>query len=327
MKIFYHIDGDGMCAGFWVYEMVKRMINSGKSIHSSKDLEELEFIKMNYNYDVPLDRIKRDEFIYIVDFSIDPADMEKLLSITGNVIWIDHHKTAIEKYSNFKRNIPGLRYDGIAGCMLTYCYFNHMVNPYDEFDVINDFDKSMTEDAPWFTKYIADYDVWTFEYGDDTRNFRIALGAEENTEPNDEIWNTFLHDNDRTYVNKFIEDGKAMRKYASSFASKYCTCKGFDATFEGYSAFVTNVGLAGSDWFDPIENSDRADDYQLYISFSLNPSGDWGYSLRSSKIDVSELAVKYGGGGHKGAAGFHSDRCLFEKKKTFIQKLKDLFRS
>lgn len=36
----------------------------------------------------------------------------------------------------------------------------------------------------------------------------------------------------------------------------------------------------------------------------------WSYSLRAANddVDVSKIAVKYGGGGHKGAAGFASDK-------------------
>jgi len=52
--------------------------------------------------------------------------MRELLITTKNVTWIDHHKTAIEKYNDFEYDIRGVRYDGIAGCMLTYCYLHHM---------------------------------------------------------------------------------------------------------------------------------------------------------------------------------------------------------
>ena len=31
-------------------------------------------------------------------------------------------------------------------------------------------------------------------------------------------------------------------------------------------------------------------------------------------VDVSEIAKKYGGGGHKGAAGFNMDKLIFEEK-------------
>lgn len=32
----------------------------------------------------------------------------------------------------------------------------------------------------------------------------------------------------------------------------------------------------------------------------------WRYSLRSDKVDASLIAMQFGGGGHRGAAGFAS---------------------
>ena len=36
-------------------------------------------------------------------------------------------------------------------------------------------------------------------------------------------------------------------------------------------------------------------------------------SLYSEVVDVSEIAKKYGGGGHKGASGFHCKQLPFSK--------------
>lgn len=38
---------------------------------------------------------------------------------------------------------------------------------------IKPFDLSMTENAPMFTKLIADWDVWKFDFGDNTRYWRF----------------------------------------------------------------------------------------------------------------------------------------------------------
>ena len=69
-----------------------------------------------------METIRKDEQVYIVDYSIIPDEMRELLNITKDVTWIDHHKTAIEKYKEFEHEIRGVRYDGVSGCMLTYCY-------------------------------------------------------------------------------------------------------------------------------------------------------------------------------------------------------------
>ena len=128
---------------------------------------------MSYAKPFPMESIRKDEQIYIVDYSISPDEMRQLLKITKNVTWIDHHKTAIEKYKDFEYEIRGIRYDGIAGCMLTYCYIHHMTQRGT--GDIKPFDLSMVKDAPRFTKLIADWDVWKFEYGDDTRHFITAF--------------------------------------------------------------------------------------------------------------------------------------------------------
>lgn len=52
---------------------------------------------------------------------------------------------------------------------------------------VKEFEPEMVESAPLFTKLIADYDVWTFEYGDKTRRFEKGFELYPH-EPEDEIW-------------------------------------------------------------------------------------------------------------------------------------------
>lgn len=69
-----------------------------------------------------------------------------------------------------------------------------------------------------------------------------------------------------------------------------------------------NVGLAGSDWFNSVDDSS----YDILMPFSYNGRyKTWSYSMYSKTVDVSVIAKKYGGGGHMGAAGFNSDKLLF----------------
>ena len=69
-----------------------------------------------------------------------------------------------------------------------------------------------------------------------------------------------------------------------------------------------NIGLAGSDWFKSIDDGS----YDILMPFSYNgKSGNWSYSMYSKTTDVSVIAKKYGGGGHKGASGFTLDRLIF----------------
>lgn len=287
MKVFYHSDNDGKCAGYWV-----------KKLNELKDNYTDEYIKINYGMDFPFDSIGKDEIVYIVDYSISPEEMDRLLEITKNVIWIDHHKSAIEKYSDYDKEIAGLRYDGIAGCMLTFCYLTFLVNGTSEFN------PDMVTAAPFFTRLIADYDVWTFEFGDKTRKFQKGFELYPH-EPEDEIWdNLYILDE----VSKIIKLGETIINYRKCMMAEYCKNKGFEAEFEGYKCFVINMAMISSDDFV----IDNIDDYDILIGFSYDGE-NWNYSLRSTKVDCAMLAMKYGGGGHKGAAGFSSTDFVLRK--------------
>ena len=305
MKCFYHDDPDGICAGYWVASNV--IINDTAYYN-----DRAEFYKINYLKKFPLEIIRPNEQVYIVDYSITPNEMRKLLRITDNITWIDHHKTAIEKYANFEHNIRGIRYDGFAACMLTYCYLKHMTLGGD--GDIKSFDISMTSDAPLFTKLIADSDVFDFKYGDDTRHFFSAFSA-YNFNPLSDKWNNFKNVNN--YEKKMIEEGKAIALHEKAFANNYIKRLGFETFFEGYKCFAINLGYSGIDFFDDLPE----EVYDIFISFAFNGT-QYVVSMYSNTVDVSLIAKKYGGGGHKMASGFQCENLPFKKiEGSFKQKI------
>lgn len=290
MKCFYHGDGDGMCSAY----LVSKIPNT--------DSFGSEFIEANYDMVFPLESIQPNENVYIVDFSIKPKDMLSLLERTPNVVWIDHHVSAIQRYDNFPHKIRGIRYDGIAACMLTYCFLFQMTNR-GLGNPMPLFVDTMTESAPLVVKLLADYDVWTFKYGDKTRWFQLAFNA-YSPSPTDTVWDEW--NNSMDAVNKMIDEGRVMEVYRKSIAKTYCERKGFEVEFEGYRAFVMNIGIPGSDLFDSIKSGD----YDLYIPFCYD-GNQWTFSVYSTKVNCAEIAMKYGGGGHAGAAGFSTKELPF----------------
>lgn len=312
MKCFYHVDLDGKCSAFWVY--LKEMKLNG----NTPDKE--SFYKINYGMPFPFDEIKKDERIYIVDYSISPEEMDKLREITKNIIWIDHHITAIQKYKGYPHEIAGLRYSGVAGCELSYVYLFHMVSITDKITQVSNFKMDMLNTCPIFCKLIGDRDVWTWKYGNDTKFFCLGMDGCEN-EPYDEIWMNLFNFNKLTY--DIIKDGSIMQRYKESYAKDYVTSKAFETSFEGYNVLAMNVAIAGSDWFDSINKSQ----YDILMVFSTGTGRYWSYSLYSDTVDVSEIAKKYGGGGHKGAAGFSSKKLLLKKpdNRTLKEKILSYF--
>lgn len=292
MKCFYHGDSDGKCAGFWVALSAEL-----------KDFNDRnEFVEMDYSNPFPMDSIRENEQIYIVDYSIQPDEMRQLLNITKDVTWIDHHKTAIEKYAGFENEIRGVRYDGVSGCMLTYCYLHHMTSR--GMGQIKPFDISMTEDAPLFTKLIDDWDVWKFAYGDDTRYFQIAFNAHDFS-PRSKLWDRFFSSPNAEH--DLIMQGIVITQFRDNWAKTYIAKYGFKTEIGGYKAFAVNLGNCNSEYFKSLPESK----YDILMPFVFDGK-QYTVSLYSTKVDVSEIAKTYGGGGHKGASGFQCKELPFK---------------
>jgi len=114
MKCYYHNDNDGKAAAFCVHAWV-----------GIKDCSQpVEFVEMSYGKPFPFADITENEQVWIVDYSIAPEDMDILLDITADVTWIDHHKTAIEKYAEYTREIRGVRDVSEAACTLAWKYIH-----------------------------------------------------------------------------------------------------------------------------------------------------------------------------------------------------------
>lgn len=281
MKCFYHNDMDGQCAGLWVYLSVG--INDEYNFES-------EFIAIDYKDKFPMESIRPNEQIYIVDFSISPDEMRELLSITKNVTWIDHHKTAIEKYKDFEHPIRGVRIDGIAGCVLTYAYIHHMTQRGD--GEIKPFDSSMLADLPLFTKLVGDRDVWDWHFGEQTKYFYAGLQLYD-TSPSSDIWCEALTKG----TGKFEKQGMVVEQFKKIQREYLIKSYSFEVELEGYKGVACNSKDSSELFGNLIEQYD-------FVSPFVFDGKQYTVSLYSNKIDVSEIAKKYGGGGHKGAAGF-----------------------
>lgn len=294
MKVLYHNDMDGKCAAHVVLSLDYRAEPGTCTI------------PMNYGLDVPFEHIGKDEAIYIVDFSIEPADMKKLLGITENVIWIDHHKTAIEKYKDFRwvdsgmakrsgseSDIAGVRSTWGAGCELTYAYLYANNNGVPLHNGIIK--------TPEYVYLIGDRDTWTFKHGKRTRHFFAGLQAEDMS-PDSPIWDVLRADGEAK-VDQVVTVGGYIQRYKDRTQQDFALERGFWVDFADHRCYAVN-GDRGSEPFEAV-----VPEAEVWIAFSYMPDGYWTVSLYSDKVDVSEIAKQYEyqgkrGGGHKGASGF-----------------------
>ena len=254
-----------------------------------------KFVVANYDTDFPFDRVKRNESVFIVDYSLkNKDDMNRLLNITKKVIWIDHHITAIQKFDGFKY-LEGIRKDTYpAACMLCWQFCFPATPP------------------PKFVSIVADYDVWKYEFGDLTRNVVTAAQEMENTHPrNSDFWYPVL-EGDSNILTEMKINGEKIRLVKSINRKSFVKSHAFRIEFEGMSVIACNKQDGGSLLFDGLDDIDK---YDAMMSFQYSGVSDlWEVSLYSTndEIDCGCVAKKYGGGGHRGAAGFSVKVLPFE---------------
>lgn len=310
MKCFYHVDQDGIVSGFYVRKACEQR---------GLAFEPEDFRKINYGMKFPFHDIKQDEFVFIVDYSIEPEEMRQLLSITKNVFWIDHHQSTIETYKDFKCDVKGIRITGagISGANLTWLYFKEMCDEnWKQVEktghkrvkaLLGRYERGI----PMLAKYTAMWDTfsWDKKSEDHVKKFHYAFESYD-FDAMSLLLNELNGDLGIYYQERLIdgmmEDGLAIEDYLSSTAKQYLRAYGFETTFEGHKVYAINRALINSDFFESID----ASKYDMFIGFSFNGSM-WEYQLRSAeqdKVNVYELAVKYGGGGHPNAAGFRSEQ-------------------
>ena len=273
MKCFYHkSDLDGRCSG-----TIVTMIGN-----------ECEMIGVDYNdsllqmvNDDRIDLIK-NETVYMVDFSFSNIKDMIWLNDLCDFHWIDHHKSAIEKMDGFK--CKGLREIGKSGCELTWEYLFP--------------DKKMPE----FVRLLGRYDVWDHKDAD-VLPFQSGMRMQDDTMPESNIWDDLLND-DGSLIERIINSGRTILSYERKQNEIYAKGMHYETEFEGLRAIVINKAFQNSKIFDSVYDPEKHD---VMILFGVKPN-EFKYSIYSTKdeVDVSKIAVKYGGGGHKGAAGFYS---------------------
>ena len=223
--------------------------------------------------------VKNASSVWVVDFTF--SDMEALAELAGDkLVWCDHHKSAQEQHKElWGSDIKGLRNMEYAGCGLTwtYCYPD--------------------TETPSSVLYIEDRDLWRFIFPN-TKPF--CAGAAIDT-PFHEEWDQLLKQGVPEIMIEYISRGNASLK-SQERRVKYLFELGTDAEIHGHKARIVNSTSDVSELGEYIYTNG----YEIAVMWHCE--GDKiKCDLRSNVIDCAEIAQQYGGGGHKGAAGFRLD--------------------
>lgn len=247
-------------------------------LYKSRGGNKEDFIEMQYEKPVPFELISKNEEVFILDFSFKPTDFKRLKEITNNIIWIDHHASCLSySYAQDPDQVKFCDFTdhGPSGCELTWKYFYPKMP------------------APIAVMLVGDYDSWRLQIPE-SGAFHIGLKLYD-THPTSETWRTII-------AEEIVERGKTCIQFRDAYCKNLVKDYGFETEILGVKAFACNQYRFGSQGFGNLMN-----EYPICISFIFNGT-KYIYGLYSNdpKIDCAEICKKFGGGGHKGAAGFIS---------------------
>lgn len=277
----HHNDADGICSAAIVKYFEEGWGN------------QVEMIRMNYGYEVPWHKFKGADLIYMVDYGVQPfKDMLKIQRLYGDkFIWIDHHETAIVDAQKSGQRFEGLRRIGDAGCELTWEYFS---------------DDPMPEGVRW----IGRYDVWDLEYHTNVIPFANAVRLKLE-DPNSGGWVDII-EGDEDYLKELVDLGMVIEDYQTDMYRRYCKSYSFEVQFEGLTFLTANALSVNSRLFDSMYDPTKHDAVMTFGWIN----GQWTVSMYAWKdeVHVGNIAKKFGGGGHKGAAGYQCKTLPFSLK-------------
>ena len=286
--IFYHrSDLDGKCSAAIAVDALKHQKQSrGYELHG-----------IDYGDPFPWDKIEQDRVVYMLDFSLQPFSLMLELGEKCKLIWIDHHKSAIEESNKAMPKGEQLLEDGRAACELTWQFF-------------------VGEPTPRAVSLLGRYDVWdesekVFPWSE-ILGFQYGMRMQD-TEPESKTWPVLFHYEGETL--HILDQGKLIVRYEEQQNKIAIGALGFEIEWEGLRAIVANRGLSNSRLFDSVWDEKKHD---VMISFYWSKRGHWKVSLYSKKpdVDCSAICKRHGGGGHAGAAGFQCDELPFKLKQV-----------
>lgn len=271
---------------------------------AKKFLPDAELI--GWNFGDPLIPMPQEGMVYILDLSPDCLDASQVeTTIWNRLVWIDHHKTSIAKYdeSGAFPKIAGYRIDGVAACRLAWHWFSCQPawSTPETLARKEDFINRIVAE-PLAVRLAGEYDIWD-KRDPNTDTFQFALRSQE---LNADDWRRLVCSAElcgcEKFVSHLLEQGTALQRYQREQDTSVVK-RAFDVEFEGFKFLALNTARCNSLTFESAAQPHHDGLMGFYWDGKT-----WRVSLYHSphhkEHDLSVIAVKYGGGGHRGACGF-----------------------
>lgn len=245
--------------------------------------------------------------VLIVDFSYKRETLAAMSKSAASIIVLDHHKTAQADLADWAIvDVAGDFWADDSALQHVHRNDEYVGQPIAAlFDMTRSgarlaWDFCHGADAPLLIRLIEDRDLWRFRM-EDTKPFSLWLRSEPFTFDRFELISQQLGDGYDSH--EIMTEARAMQRF-------------FDAKVDEIASFAKRRALAEH---DPIvvncppmfasEVGHALLDKHPTAPFSAMwyETGDkrmWSLRSRDDRLDVSEIAAIFGGGGHRNAAGF-----------------------
>lgn len=269
-----------------------------------------EYIPAQYGRRPPLERLAGKD-VFIIDFSYKKEVLLEIGHAAEYVLVLDHHKSAKEDLEEFtvldsQHRPESMRqfYDAAAkrsgsgrppiiavfdvnrsGAMLAWNFFNPGIT------------------IPPLVRYVQAYDLW---HHDELPHVRAVDSYMRSFDFGFGTWDALSAQISTRLESHIVPIGEALaRKHLKQVRDHVAASTSREyVNLDGFPVCVCNCPPAWSSDAGHIL-SERKD--QLFgATYYVLPSGEYKFSLRSkdTKEDVAAIAEKFGGGGHRNAAGF-----------------------
>jgi oligoribonuclease NrnB/cAMP/cGMP phosphodiesterase (DHH superfamily) len=215
--------------------------------------------------------------VYIVDFSYPKEVLVSLQENNKKVVMIDHHISAQEDIKVLNEHVFSLEH---SGAYLSWVYF-------------------VSEEVPEFIKTLEMIDLAKDQKNEHGDTITYVLSKPFTFEAYETLLREF---SDQDSLAKIKQLGQAQNDYLEIIVESLIDEPDF-VEFEGYTVPCINIALPINEKSIVLSRL-----YTKYPPFAMSYRFDNGLvkvSLRGRDlVDLNALASKYGGGGHKNAAGF-----------------------
>jgi len=244
-----------------------------------------DYLPANYHKPVPDDANFAGRDVYLVDFSYPLATLERLRTIAKSITVLDHHKTAAEalKGTPFAQHI---RQDW-SGAHITWSFFHQTQRP----------------ELPVIVRYVEDNDIWLHKLPHWEAVKVVGEMLDLHAKDAIQKWDAFA-ERMETRLGEVQEQGLAIVEYRNIQIQR-ATYEPAFTFLDGHKVPCVNAPNWQSEIGDILDKG-----HPFAVMWRMTKDGNFAYSLRSDKergIDVAAIAQKFGGGGHRNAAGFSSN--------------------